>query len=244
MKRTVFGLMAAAAFLFGSSQPAEATFFISISDGTTTVSCTIGGPCDAGFIQLSTGIVFNGSVGTYSIFTDSSSSNVPGTATVGLVTNSSTSVTNTGGLTSTLTIITSVTGFTAPPAGNGLLGNTGSASYGPSTAGDNYTIQSWVDTSGVLHTSAPVAGGTITTAGPCAVTSTGGFVASSACTNPLVAFSNSTPYSLTQLLTFFIAPNQSGATINSTGVTAVTSTPVPEPATLLLLGGGLLGIGA
>jgi hypothetical protein len=225
---------------------------MSISDGVVTVSCT--NPpdaCGAGWLTPNADtMAFSGMVGSYSVAVTSASSNNPGTAIIGELDSSSTAVQR-GSFTSpsTLSILISQDNFTAPPPDSGFLGNAGSASFAASAAGDNYTVQSWVDTSNALHTTTPSAGPTVTTAGPCVVTSPGGTVGSQACLNPLVPFAELTPYSLTELLTFQIMISAGrDAAIDATGTTAVQTstglgiTSIPEPASLTLLGLGLVAL--
>jgi hypothetical protein len=230
------------------NHPAEASLFMSLSDGTTTVSCT--NPptaCGAGWSTPSANIMsFTGTVGSYSVAMSSTATNNPGTAVVAEMDSSNTAVSRAtfSGLT-TLTILISQTGYSAPTVGLGFLGNTGSASFAASLAGDNYTVESWVDKTNTLHTSTPTAGPGITSNGPCTITSPGGTVGSAACTNPFVSFGNMVPFSLTEKLTFSISPSATSSdAINSTDATTVNATnpTVPEPGSLVLLGIGLLTI--
>ncbi len=226
-------------------RPADASLFMSISDGAVTVSCTNPpNACGAGWNTPGVNIMtFTGTVGSYSVALSSTATNNPGSPMIAQVDTSDTSVRRETFLSATtLTILISQDGFTEPSTSSAFLGNTGSASFAAGIAGDNYSVQSWVDTTNALHTTTPVAGPGVTTAGPCSVVSPGGTVGSQACTNPLVAFANVVPFSLTQQLTYFIATAATrDDTINSTGVSAVTSA-VPEPASLTLLGVGLLGL--
>ena len=71
----------------GFSRPAEASLFMSISDGAVTVTCT--NPPDACGAAWSTPtlniMVFTGTVGSYTVSTSSSATNNPGSAVIAQV---------------------------------------------------------------------------------------------------------------------------------------------------------------
>lgn len=255
MKKAILMTIATVALTVGLARPAQAALFVSISDGAATVTCTFGGACAAGFVQVNSNtIVFSGTVGQYTLQTSTTGTNNPGQAGNAVLSISTTNVARTTTGTNSLFIWASQDGFTQPPAGSGFLGNAGSASVSHDAAtiasGDSFSVISWIDTTNAPHNlsgNVGLAGPGITAAGPCSLTAPGTQqVEAGDCQNPPVAFANSTPFSLTQRDTIFInsAAANTGERVNSTGTTGVsaTITAVPEPGTMLLFGSGLVGL--
>ena len=86
--------MAVALLTVGLSRPAEASLFMSISDGAVTVSCT--NPpdaCGAGWNTPAANIMsFTGPVGSYLVSFSSTATNNPGSAAIAQVASSNTAV--------------------------------------------------------------------------------------------------------------------------------------------------------
>jgi hypothetical protein len=256
MKSVLVGL-AAVALTVSLARPAEAALFMSISDGVTTVSCTQGSVCGAGWTQTANPnfLLFSGAVGQYTIDTSavagSNNPGEPGNAFIDVTTNNVQRLT-TG--TNSLYIWASQTGFTAPGAGAGFVGNTGSASVSHAdstiTSGDSFSVQTWVDTTNTAHNvsgNTTLSGSGITGDGPCTLTAPGLLKSESgSCSSLPVPFTNAVPFSITQKGVIFI--NSAAAGLPETALTTGTSsvsatvTAVPEPGSLVLLGTGFLGL--
>src|SRR5205085_134301 len=114
--RTLVMIAGVALLAVGVSRPAEASLFMSISDGAVTVSCT--NPpdaCGAGWSTPSLNIMgFTGTIGSYKVATVSTATNNPGSAVIGQMDSSATAVQRSalGGPASTLTVLISQNGFT------------------------------------------------------------------------------------------------------------------------------------
>jgi hypothetical protein len=259
MKKAILVTLATVALTVGLVRPAQAALFMSVSDGGVTLTCTFGGACAAGFIQVNSNtILFSGNVGQYFVQASSATTNNPGQPGNATISVGTTAVARIAAGANSLFIWASQDGFTQPPAGAGFLGNAGSATVSHDVTtqlpGDSFSVQSWVDTTNATHnqsgntTVAPGAG--ITGNGPCSLLADGSPQSESGdCESAPVAFANSVPFSLTQKNTIFIisAAANTGERLNSTGTTSVSSqllTQVPEPGSLLLFGTGLVGLAA
>jgi hypothetical protein len=125
-----------------------------------------------------------------------------------------------------VTIIASQTGFIFPPTGAESILQ--SVCSGDAFNGTSVTCQEWVNLQDVLFGLGPV------TPGP-----HGPFVAPFSSTLLSAPYISVTPFSITDRLIFTI-----GANGTSTGdLRSITPAPVPEPATLALVGAALAGLG-
>src|SRR5436309_2665721 len=135
MSRSLSITLGIAIVAVGLSRPADASMFMSLSDGAVTVSCT--NPpdaCGAAWTTPALDIMsFTGTVGSYSVATAGTATNNPGSAAIAEIDSANTAVKRvTFGSATTLTILISQNGFTAPTVGLGFLGNTGSVSFAAS----------------------------------------------------------------------------------------------------------------
>lgn len=219
-----------------SVPPAEAASLLSINVDGTIVSCnTTGGACGAGFTGAmgSNTISFTGVVNGVSFGTVNLSGNAPGTPALAFVLDSKFNMQNTSLVSHTITVDFATNGFTMP-VGTGFLNASQTANWTTSTAGDQQAFTAWQRNDNALT----VPGGNTTALSPNCV-SPGGLSQSCASETLNVAANPVAPFALTgrQVITM-----SAGSVASYQGTATLTAQVVPEPATLLLVGTGLLAL--
>jgi hypothetical protein len=223
-----------------ASVPAEASSFLRINVDGTIVSCdNSAAACNSGGFTSAVGsnaIQFTGSVngiqfGGGGVVGIQLFGNSPGSPTLAFVLDTKTALQNFSGVTHTITVDFGQNNFTQP-VGSGFLNASQTANWTTSTSGDSQSFQAWLRNTNDLV----VPGGT-TTAGPNNCVSPGGL--SQSCSNETanVAASPTAPFALTGREVITMANN---TVASYTGTATLTATRVPEPASLLLVGSGLL----
>jgi len=243
INKTLAAVFTGGLITLGFAQSSEAALFIRIAANAGTATCDNGSvagvmACSAnGFTTTldSNLLSFAGSVGGYSFGGLNLGSNGPGTSTMAYVLDSKFNVTHTSGA-GDLTVAFGGYNFTNP-VGTGLfLSASQTANWTSSTAGDFSTLQVW----GRPDNTTVVPGGTSTATAP-VLTSPGGLTKSAASESPDVPFTRLvTPFALTG---FEQIHQAIGDVASYTGTATALATPVPEPASLFLLGTGLLALG-
>jgi len=240
MKKTVLGVAGLAAVMLATPARTEASTFVSITQGGTTVSCDTAlafnaGNCGAGFFILpGDTIVFSGTVGTFSFDSLTVGGNAPGGATTSFVTDTKLNVSTT--TTGTATVVFGEQGFTLPPGPNLTLSSSQTLNATTIPAGGSAS-QSFMGCGDKDN------GKTVAGAEACAISPTltqGPQITGALASNsPDLGFTRlATAFSLIGMQTLNLS---AGAIASFTGTVAV-SQAVAEPASLALLGMGLLGV--
>lgn len=220
------GMMALAA---SEARAASLTITVSESAGGASVTIDDNGALDTnsaiGIIDANAASL-NGNLNNYSFSGLSATSNAPGSVDQALLQQTGTAVLSSGG-TGSVTVLVSDVDYNLPGAGPGRLLSSASNTYTGATNGDSHAFTSWFNpsnTGGATDQPSPTV--TLTALSPPDPNSHSGDAAPTPVTLTV-------PYGLTNSST--ITLTAAGASDQFTGSTTITSSAIPEPASLALL---------
>lgn len=243
MKKTWLGILGVCALGLGVSQPAEAALFVTITQGATQTSCdTLIGGCGSGWTIINeNNLFFTGSVGGYSIAGLNLAANVPGSSTIAESLDTKNRVQNVSAPGGTLQVDTAAYGFTAPTGNDMTLSAAQTANWSVTTAGDSAAFTG----SASATNSKTYPGGTLAPT-PTIVNAAASTTEPFDSESPNVLFSTVLgPYSLIGREVITQAVGSTGSfsgTITLQSIGPGQQGAVPEPASMLLLGTGLLAL--
>jgi len=250
MNRSVVGILAGAALALSYAQPAAASSFLSVGvAGSASLTCdnsTAAGvtACSGSGFTTSLGsnsISFTGTIGTVSFTNVTLLGNQPGNDIEGAFsTDTKTAVRNNSTTTNASVTVTFASSGYTNPAGSPVLFN---ATQGMDAISSQTALTSNFTGYGTSGNNLVPGTGSFSATPPCnTVATTGGVGTNSCSTNgPLSSFARLDPtFSLSGVESFILTPL---ATVNVHGSILASATAVPEPASMLLLGTGLLALG-
>jgi hypothetical protein len=230
-----FGVLLAVTATQASAGSIE--MILTVSAGPTIIIAK-GGPLDTSdlanpnAITVNTGALDTLLLGTGLTFSSlGASSNNPGAATATLT--QAGQATTTGPAVS-FTVTTVQLDYNSPVGAMGSMESSASSTLTNTTAGDSTAFQSFYDgtNTGALTTGSPIL--TLVSSGPAAQGAAG-----NAALTPLTPFV--TPFALANVITVSLAANTHSPQDGFSGTTSVSSTAIPEPSSLALLGIGMTG---
>jgi PEP-CTERM motif len=231
------------------SLDAEASTLLTITDtsGSGSASCDnslafTASNCGAGFATVanSSSVLFTGTVGGFSIGSITVTGNQPGNATAGNLLASDFNILHVAGI-GNLQIDFGGNGFMLPVGLGLFLSASDTGNWGQSQIGDQKAFQAW----GKADNTLTIPGGTATAIAPACIPGAGLTTSCSVATLDVAFLRGAGPYSLTgrQVITQSTA-NTLAASYTATVAANSQPVTVPEPASLVLLGTGMVLLAA
>jgi hypothetical protein len=224
-------------FALGASEARAETLLLTVSESVGGFSQSIldNSALDTnpltGVIDVNVGLL-NPAMNNYQFTALSASSNSPGTATVGSLSESGTAQLRLDGAGGSVTVMSSDISYSLPPGPNGALSSSSSSTFTHTAAGNNQTFTSWFNPPIATINQTVVAAPTVTN------TSNGtdpNSQSSPTVTKAPVALAAS--YGLTNSATITLTGGTTGALSQDqfTGSTTVHASTIPEPASMALM---------